>query len=161
MFRLLRSMVKDRTRIEDLAQEVFLRLSRAWPLFRGDAEVSTYLYRITINVVRDEWARERKPEANWLSLEDEAATLAVLDESAEKQLARRELLDLLDSTLSGLNAKERTTLLLYHQEERTYDEIARIMDVPVGTVRTHLHRGRQRLRKLLEERLKPWLRTNP
>jgi RNA polymerase sigma-70 factor, ECF subfamily len=153
-------MVKDRIRIEDLAQEVFLRLARAWPLFRGDAEVSTYLYRITINVVRDEWARVRKPEANWLPLEGQAEKLAGRDEPVEKQLARRQLLDLLDSTLSSLSANERTVLLLYHQEERTYDEISRILDIPIGTVRTHLHRGRQRLRMLLEERLTPWLETN-
>lgn len=153
-------MVEDRSRIEDLAQEVFLRLARAWPLFRGEAEVSTYLYRITINVVRDEWVRERKPEANCLPLEGEAAMLAGRNESAEKELARRELLDLLDISLSELTANQRTVLLLYHQEERTYDEIARILDLPIGTVRTHLHRGRQRLRMLLQERLKPWLGTN-
>jgi RNA polymerase sigma-70 factor (ECF subfamily) len=146
---MLSSLVKDRDRIEDLAQEVFLRLIRAWPHFRGDAEVSTYVYRITLNVVRDEWARQRGPAANWVPLDDEGVSQPLTAPSIEHEISRGQLLGLVRAALDEISHIERSAFLLFHQEERTYEEIARILDLPVNTVRTHLHRGRQKLRAIL------------
>ena len=147
---MLRSLVKDRARIDDLAQEVFLRLIRAWPHFRGEAEVSTYVYRITLNVIRDEWSRQRGPTANWLPLDAEGVPQASSEPSVEHEISRGQLLELVSTALEQVSHIERSVFLLFHQEERTYEEIARILDLPVNTVRTHLHRGRQKLRTILE-----------
>jgi RNA polymerase sigma-70 factor (ECF subfamily) len=149
---MLGSLVKNRSRIEDLAQEVFLRLIRAWPHFRGEAEVSTYVYRITLNVVRDEWSRQRGPAANWVPLDAEGVPQPSVQPSVEHDISRRQLLGLVRTALDQVSDVERSVLVLFHQEERTYEEIGRILDLPVNTVRTHLHRGRQKLRASLEGR---------
>jgi RNA polymerase sigma factor (sigma-70 family) len=152
---MLASLVDSRDRIEDLAQEVFLRLFRALPLFRGEAALSTYIYRITVNVAQDEWARRRHLQSRLLTLDDEAVAVPDLSPSAEEQAARKQLLELVDRSLQDLSQSERTVFILYHQEERSYQEIAQILDLPIGTVRTHLHRGRRKLKEIVQEMIKP------
>jgi RNA polymerase sigma-70 factor, ECF subfamily len=145
--------------IEDLAQEVFLRLHRAWPHFQGRAQVSTYLYRIAVNVARDERNRQRRPVNRAASLSDPEADwesrLMRRDPAADTIVARKELWAIVTSELQQLSDAERAVIVLYHQEERSYDEIARILDLPINTVRTHLHRGRERLARRVRERLRP------
>ena len=74
--------------------------------------------------------------------------------NAEQVLERQELLAVVERCLPDLSEPERAALVLYHQEERSYEEIARIMELPIGTVRTHLHRGREKLGGLVRERLR-------
>jgi RNA polymerase sigma factor (sigma-70 family) len=156
VFRVLRRMV-GRGDLDDLAQDVFLRLYRALPHFEQRAQLSTYLYRITLNVARDEWRRRRAARRDE-SLTDPRTTweerLSDQVERADEALARRQLWEIVQHCLPDLSEPERAALVLYHQEERSYDEIARIMQMPIGTVRTHLHRGRERLGRLVQERLR-------
>ena len=156
VFRTLTRMLGRTEAVPDLAQEVFLRLHRALPHFGHRAKLSTYLYRIVVNVAQDEWKRRQRPERRVVSLSDQDEgwedRLAHPSPSAEAMLERRELQAAIDVSLAALPPAERAALVLFHQEGRSYEEIAAVLDVPVNTVRTHLHRGRQRLAASLRER---------
>ena len=153
VFRVLLRLTGNRENVDDLAQEVFLRFYRAWAKFRGEAQVSTYLYRIAVNVAKDEWKR-RKQSEGLVSISDETSgweeRLAHPGRNAEELMEEREFEDAVEAQLQKLSGVERAVLVLYHQEQRTYEQIALALDLPVGTVRTHLHRGRKKLREGIE-----------
>ncbi len=158
VFRTLVRLTGSAEHVDDLAQEVFLRLYKALPGFRGEALVSTYLYRIAVNVAQDEWKRRRRDDKPLLSISDDDSEwpwedrLAHPDRNAEELLEQREFELAVEEQLQRLNSVERTVLVLYHQEERSYEQIAAALTMPIGTVRTHLHRGRKKLREGLEAR---------
>ena len=162
VFRTLVRLTGSTDRAEDLAQEVFLRLYRALPNFRGQSLISTYLYRITVNVAQDEWKRRRREDRPLVSLtapthpQPETASweerLAHPDPNAEQLLEHREFAALIDRELARLSNIERAILVLYHQEERSYQQIAAALNLPIGTVRTHLHRGRTKMREAIAAR---------
>lgn len=157
VFRTLVRLTGSADRAEDLAQEVFLRLYRALPSFRGEALVSTYLYRIAVNVAQDEWKRRRREDQPLVSISHDPDfpmedRLADPDPTALDQLTQREFARAVDEELQRLSTIERTILVLYHQEERSYQQIAEALHMPIGTVRTHLHRARKRLREAIAAR---------
>jgi RNA polymerase sigma-70 factor (ECF subfamily) len=153
VFRTLARLIGRREDIEDLAQEVFLRLYRALPSFRGEAQISTFLYRITVNVAQDEWKRRRRVDRPLVSISDGDAgwkdRLSHPDRNPEQQLSDREFGQAVESELTQLSNVERTVLVLFHQEEQTYEQIALTLAMPINTIRTHLHRGRRRLREAI------------
>ncbi len=157
VFRTLTRMLGRTDAVPDLAQEVFLRLHRALPQFGQRARLSTYLYRIVVNVAQDEWKRRQRPEYRAASLSDADSgwerRLADGAPTAQVVLERREVQATVDALLERLPSTERAALVLFHQEGRRYEEIAAVLDVPINTVRTHLHRGRNRLAGWLRERL--------
>jgi len=160
VFRVLTRMTGAGAQVEDLAQEVFLRLYRALPEFRGEAMVSTYLYRIVVNVAQDEWKRRRRERARVVEApvfaggEDEAGEwiegfagdgLSEHARSPEQRMQDAQVQYAVDAGLARLPEIERAVLVLYHQEECSYEGIAMALGLPLNTVRTHLHRGRRRL----------------
>jgi RNA polymerase sigma factor (sigma-70 family) len=151
VFSTLTRLTGSREHIDDLAQEVFLRLYRALPAFRGEALLSTYLYRIVANVAQDEWKRRRRDDLPLVSFHDEEGgwegRLQHPGLNAEQQFAERQFRYSVECQLQQLSPIERTILVLYHQEERSYEQIAQSLKLPLGTVRTHLHRGRKKLRE--------------
>jgi RNA polymerase sigma factor (sigma-70 family) len=158
VFRTLIRFVGNHEDINDLAQEVFLRLYRALPSFRGEALVTTYLYRIVVNVAQDEWKRRKRLDYPLVSISDEDDSLEdrLRDPAlnAEEQLAEREFQNMVEGQLQRLSAIERSVLVLYHQEELSYEQIANSLKMPIGTVRTHLHRGRSKLREGIQSQQK-------
>lgn len=156
VFRTLLRLTGSREHVDDLAQEVFLRLYRALPSFRGEALMTTYLYRIAVNVAQDEWKRRRRVDKPMISISDDISgweeRLEHPGANAEQELAEREFRQGVEEELGRLSGVERTVLVLYHQEERSYEEIAEVLRMPIGTVRTHLHRGRKKLREALKLR---------
>ncbi len=168
VFRTLSRMTGAGPHVEDLAQEAFFRLYRALPEFRGDATISTYLYRIVVNLSQDEWKRRRR-ERTVLASEpaflDEDASTGWLENfagdglSCEHARTPEQLMDdadtqrAVDEELLALPEIERSVLVLYHQEECSYEGIAIALGLPINTVRTHLHRGRKRLSERIRERL--------
>jgi len=162
VFRTLLRLTGDREQVEDMAQECFLRLYRGLDSFRGQAKISTYLYRIVVNVAQDAWKRRRKERAAIAEPfpDEDGGTSSWIEgfachgPDAEHQLIDRQMWEAVDAALLELPAAERAVLVLYHQEECSYDAIAEALAMPIGTVRTHLHRGRQRLGELTGERMK-------
>lgn len=150
VFRTLARLTGEREGLEDLAQEVFLRLFRALPHFQGRARLSTYLYRVMVNVVNDEW-RRRQEARRMVSIGEEAGALAHPAPGPADLLERSQFLEALGASLAELPLRDRTILTLHYQEERSYEEIAAILDLPLGTVKTHLHRARERLKVALRE----------
>jgi len=155
VFRTLYRLTGSREHLEDLAQEVFLRLYKSLPNFRGESLVTTYLYRITVNVAQNEWKRRRRTDRPLVSISEEGSAwedrLEHPDRNAEQQMEEREFRLRVEEQLQGLSGIERTVLVLYHQEERSYEQIAAALGMPIGTIRTHLHRGRKKLRERLQE----------
>lgn len=154
--------------LQDLAQEVFLRLYRALPEFRGEAMLSTYLYRITVNVAQDEWKRRRRERqhlvpapptqeeegaGDWLENLPPDGHGGEHTRTPEQRLALQQRNAAVEAALLQLPELERTAIVLYHQQEVSYEGIAATLEIPVNTVRTHLHRGRKRLAALVEQRL--------
>jgi RNA polymerase sigma-70 factor (ECF subfamily) len=156
VFRMLVRLTGSRENVDDLAQEVFLRLYRALPSFRGEALLTTYLHRIVVNVAQDEWKRRKRIDQRQTSISDETSgwedRLRHPSPDAEQELATRELQLRVEEEMGKLSAVERSILVLYHQEERSYQQIAESLRLPIGTVRTHLHRGRNKLRTALEHK---------
>ena len=165
VFRTLTRLTGPGVQVEDLAQEVFLRLYRALPEFRGDSALSTYLYRIVVNVAQDEWKRRRKErgliasapvvedenDAGWIEsfAGDELTEHA---RNPEQRMEDAEVQASVEAALRELPEMERAVLVLYHQEEVSYEGIAAALGLPINTVRTHLHRGRKRLSQALSGR---------
>jgi RNA polymerase sigma-70 factor (ECF subfamily) len=165
VFRTLTRLTGCGAQVEDLAQEVFLRLYRALPEFRGDAALSTYLYRIVVNVAQDEWKRRRKERSVITSapavskMEDESDAgwiesfagdeLTEHARNPEQRMGDAEVQAAVEDALRELPEMERAVLVLYHQEECSYEGIATALGLPINTVRTHLHRGRKRLAEVL------------
>jgi RNA polymerase sigma-70 factor (ECF subfamily) len=151
VFGTLLRLTGSREHLDDLAQEVFLRLYRALPSFRGESLLTTYLYRITVNVAQNEWKRRRRDTQSLVSISDETSRwkdrLEHPDRNAEEQLEEREFQRAVEEQLQKLSQVERTVLVLYHQEERTYEQIALALGMPIGTIRTHLHRARKKMRE--------------
>lgn len=162
MFRTLLRLTGNRENVEDLAQEVFLRLYRGLENFRGDSQISTYLYRIVLNVAQDEWKRRRKERENIATpvydpdadQEDWIENMPSDAPDAEAALEQQQMWRAVDEELLQLAETERAVLVLYHQEECSYEHIAAMLNLPVGTVRTHLHRGREKLGKLVRARMR-------
>lgn len=168
VFRALTRLTSAGPHVEDLAQEAFLRLYRALPEFRGEATVSTYLYRIVVNLAQDEWKRRRKERLHVVSEpgSDEAEAGGWIENFAgdslnsghartpEELLSEAQVAAAVEVAMADLPPLERAVLVLYHQEERSYEGIAEALTMPVNTVRTHLHRGRKRLSELVKARLR-------
>lgn len=154
VFGTLLRMTGSRENLDDLAQEVFIRLYRALPSFRGEALLSTYLYRITVNVAQNEWKRRRRDTRSLVSISDETSgwedRLEHPGRNAVEQIEEREFEQSVEEQLQKLSQIERAVIVLYHQEERTYEQISLALGLPIGTVRTHLHRGRKKMRDALQ-----------
>lgn len=126
----------DESLSQDLAQETFLKAWLKIESFRAAANFSTWLYRIAFNTFCD-YTRARKPMINVL---DEQQTSHLISESKNQDFA----LDLPQALLI-LREEERTAMLLFYMEDLTVERIARIMNCPGGTVKSHLARGREKL----------------
>lgn len=141
---LLLRLCGDRTLADDLAQEVFLRAYRGLWGFEGRSSFGTWLYRISYNAYLNHSTRVRK----WSSLPTayDAETAAPDDAlSPPRADLRRDL----EAAVATLPQRYRGVVVLYYLQDLSYPEIAEILDVPLGTVKTHLHRAKRLLRAKL------------
>jgi RNA polymerase sigma-70 factor (ECF subfamily) len=130
----------DVTLADDLAQETFVRAYKNIRSFRGEAKFSTWLYRIGYNVFREE-ARRRKELVGI----DESHLESQRDPSTVDAGLRHDLAH----ALQTLPLHERTAVVLCCQNGLSHDEAARVLEIPLGTVKTNVLRGREKLKKLL------------
>jgi RNA polymerase sigma-70 factor, ECF subfamily len=159
VFSLIYRLVRDREKAEDLAQDTFIKVLNAIDRYNPEYKFSSWIFKIAHNTSLDH-LRRRDPEV--LSLdgsphartpaEAEASTITAVSggENPEEYTLNRELGTEIDGAIGLLRAEYRTAILLCHVEGRAYDEIAQIMDVPLGTVKTYIHRGRKELMQHLE-----------
>lgn len=144
--------MENREDARDASQEVMLKAWRSLGRFRGDAGLETWLYSICRSVCTDALRRRRLRQGD--SVEEMVERgLDVPEEGpgVEEQLQQQERRDTLRAALRLLPEDMRTALLLSAAEQRSYEEIARIMDVSVGTVKSRISRGRKKLTEILRE----------
>jgi RNA polymerase sigma-70 factor (ECF subfamily) len=160
--RLIGRLVRDTDLVEDIAQETFIRAYRALPQFRGESQFYTWLYRIAVNTAK-KFLQERKrsptmSDRAFLPNEDNDETFRVVvepinDETPESVLAAKEIAAAVNSGLAALPLDLRQALTLREIEGLSYEEIAAVMDCPMGTVRSRIFRARE----LISAKLKPML----
>jgi RNA polymerase sigma-70 factor (ECF subfamily) len=139
------SLLRSREDAEEATQDVFLKISKAIELFRGDAKLSTWIWRITANVCYTRLAKKRIDSE---SIDDVVS--AVEDpHSLSAEIDRKESRRLINEALASVPQQQASILLLYYFEGMSYKEIAAVFNIPEGTVAIQLHRGRERLRKQL------------
>ena len=140
------SHLLDPTEAEDAAQEVFTKVSRALPRFRGDSSLSTWIYRIATNTAYD---RLRSPSFRRAGEDpiDSAAPIQDPSSGVEQQLVRTEMNTCIDDYIARLPANYRSVVILSEHEGLTNQEIADALGVRVETVKIRLHRARARLRQ--------------
>lgn len=134
----------------DIAQQAFIEASNAYADFRGDSKLSTWLYGIALNLVRNYLSRA--PEQRYSFVCESALTHhACLQPNPEQIAAQREIMKVLTSALESLPDNMREILNLAGMENLSYEQIADILDIPMGTVRSRLSRARATLRQRMEE----------
>jgi RNA polymerase sigma-70 factor, ECF subfamily len=133
----------DRERMDDALQEAYVRAFRALPRFRGDAQVGTWLYRVTYNACLDELARARR--VSHLPLDELAGQASDDPEPEDAVNARGDLA----AAFGELSADERTVVYLVDAEGYDYAAAAERLGIPVGTVASRLNRARAALRTAL------------
>jgi RNA polymerase sigma-70 factor (ECF subfamily) len=158
VFSLVLRMVRDRQVAEDLAQETFVKALNAISSYRPEYKFSSWIFKIANNTAID-YLRRR--DLDTLSLDGaphattqediEATALQVSDrgESPLAELEARELGTAIERAIGRLRPEYRACILLRHVEGMAYEEIAELLDLPLGTVKTYIHRARHELRDML------------
>jgi RNA polymerase sigma-70 factor (ECF subfamily) len=158
IFSLIYRMVRNREQAEDLSQETFVKALNAIESYRPEYKFSSWIFKIANNVAID-YLRRR--ELDTLSLDGsphaltpeavQATALQLGDrqETALEELEAKELGGEIERAIAGLRPEYRACILLRHVEGRPYEEIATMLDLPLGTVKTYIHRARGELREAL------------
>jgi len=134
-------LTADRSRTDDLAQEVFLKIYRGLPYFRGEARLSTWIFRIVSNVCSQDRSQRR----------EETPASPIRERGRDDgAFAELELRDRLDKAIAQLPENYRLLIAAHYLQGVQYEALAEALDIPVGTVKTHLYRAKRRLRELLQ-----------
>ncbi len=161
VFSLLYRMVRDRALAEDLAQETFVKVLNGIESYRPEFKFSSWIFKVANNTAIDHL---RKRSVETLSLDgapnattpDAVAATALQiragGESPLEEVEARELGTAIERAIGRLRPEYRTCIVLRHVEGYSYEQIAEILDLPLGTVKTYIHRARNELRVVLEPR---------
>ena len=155
-------ILRDATEAEDLAQNVFVQVFKSADRYRVEAKFSTWLFTIARNLCLNELRRRSRHPAESLDgtaepseetparqFEDKASV------SAPDQLLREELSFKVEEALAGLPENQRTAILLFKEQEMSYEEISKLLDCSLSATKSLIHRGRE----TLKQKLKPYLRS--
>jgi len=161
LVRLLSRFIRDPAEVEDVAQEAFIKAYRALPSFRGDSAFYTWLYRIGINTAKNYLVTlgRRAPTLTELENADQEGN----EESGqvpdfntpENELMSRQIAETVNLAVEALPEELRTAITLREIEGLSYEEIATMMNCPIGTVRSRIFRARE----AIAEKLRPQLET--
>lgn len=159
--RLLSRLIRDPVEVEDVTQEAFIKAYRALPSFRGDSAFYTWLYRIGVNTAKNYLMAmgRRAPTSTETETEeaegyDEGEQLRDIN-TPESVALSREIAATVNAAIEALPEELRTAIQLRELEGMSYEEIARAMDCPIGTVRSRIFRARE----AIAEKLRPLLDT--
>jgi RNA polymerase sigma-70 factor (ECF subfamily) len=146
VFAVIARSITNRARAEELAQDVFLKIHKGLPYFRGDSKLSTWIFRIIVNALSQE-----RPERSTTSLDetDDAKPRRepVADDRAFGDLVMK---DRLQKAIERLPVPYQVLINGHYLKGLRYEDLAEALEMPLGTVKTHLHRAKRRLRHLLE-----------
>jgi len=157
--RLLSRFIRDPAEVEDVTQEAFIKAYRALPSFRGDSAFYTWLYRIGINTAKNYLVAmgRRAPTSTEFEAEEaegfDSGELLREISTPESLLLTKEIAGTVNQAIEALPEELRSAIQLRELEGMSYEEIAKLMDCPVGTVRSRIFRARE----AIAERLKPLL----
>jgi RNA polymerase sigma-70 factor (ECF subfamily) len=161
--RLLSRLIRDPAEVEDVTQEAFVKAYRALPSFRGDSAFYTWLYRIGVNTAKNYLVSQsrRAPTATEVDSEEaegyeEGEQLRDIN-TPEHLLLTKQIGETVNAAMEALPEELRTAIMLREIEGLSYEEIATIMECPIGTVRSRIFRARE----AVAERLRPLLDTRP
>jgi RNA polymerase sigma-70 factor, ECF subfamily len=159
--RLLSRFIRDPAEVEDVTQEAFIKAYRALPAFRGDSAFYTWLYRIGINTAKNYLMAmgRRAPTSTEVEAEEaegfeEGEQLRDIN-TPESLLLSNEIAETVNSTIEALPEELRTAIQMREIEGMSYEDIAKAMDCPIGTVRSRIFRARE----AIAEQLRPLLGT--
>lgn len=159
--RLLARFIRDPAEVEDVAQEAFIKAYRALPSFRGDSAFYTWLYRIGINTAKNHLVSmgRRAPTTTEFDSEEaegfsEGERLRDIN-TPESVMMSRQIADTVNATMDGLPEELRTAIQLREIEGLSYEEIAGIMNCPIGTVRSRIFRAREAIAEQLRPLVDP------
>lgn len=144
--------IADRDEVLDVTQDAFVRAWRALPKFRGDSQFYTWMYRIAVNTAKNHLvARKRRPPGSDIDI-DEAVTFDETDglrdiENPENALSGEQMAEAVHQAMMALPEDLRTAVTLREFDGLSYEEIAEVMDSPVGTVRSRIFRAREHIAK--------------
>jgi RNA polymerase sigma-70 factor (ECF subfamily) len=160
--RLISRFVRDTAEVEDVTQEAFIKAYRALPTFRGESAFYTWLYRIGINTAKNYLLalKRRAPTSTQFDADEaegfEDAGLLQEVSTPENELMSKQVVEVVNSSLQQLPDDLRTALTLREIEGLSYEEIADVMNCPIGTVRSRIFRARE----AIAENLRPLLGTS-
>ena len=156
------SVLKNPDDAADLTQDAFVRLVRALPQYTGESRFTTWLYRLVVNLGRDELRRRGRqvpiaPPSDEPEDQDPMASVADDDRwsDPEQALDSQELRTEVRRALAQLDEHHRLVLTLYYFDDMKYTDIAEVLDMPLNTVKSHIRRGKERLAALLSAQAQP------
>jgi RNA polymerase sigma-70 factor (ECF subfamily) len=161
VYQLVCRLLEDPAEAADVVQDVFLKVFRGVPGFRGQSSMKTWIYRIAVNEAhnRRRWfSRHRKGEVVLAGEEDRPDRLELFSDRGKTPYdwtLNGEMRTAIEEALEELNPVFRSAVVLRDLEELSYEEIADILDVSIGTVKSRILRGREALRRALMEKLEP------
>lgn len=155
-FTLALRLTGDRQESEELVQDAFVRAYRGLESFRGDAKFSTWLYRIVYNLCMTKISR-RRPQNETVDLREEELDNIYVDEDGigvDEKLENEERKLIVRDEVNELPEKFKTVVTLFYLQEMSYEEMTEVLNLPIGTVKTNLFRGRNLLRERILSRFK-------
>lgn len=150
VFAVIARSVTNRARAEELAQDVFLKIHKGLPYFRGESKLSTWIFRIVVNVLSQE-----RPELASTSLDAEDDHRPKHEPVAgDRAFSELVMKDRLQKAIERLPVPYQVLINGHYLKGMRYEELAEALEMPMGTVKTHLHRAKRKLRHLLETELR-------
>ena len=158
IYNLLYKMVRNKEETEDLVQEAFMKAFKALPSFNEEYAFSTWLYKIAVNNCIDHMRKKKlqtysinKPvQSKDGELDREFPDTSM---SPDKSILSDERASIIETAIDELPENYKTAIILRHSEEKSYEEISKILNIPLGTVKARIFRAREMLKKKLKDKI--------